>query len=118
MTDTGTRLESEVPLPSWPAVPDPQHFAVLEDVRAHVCTFPADTAMAPDVRSDTLVGASFSSVDPLPSWPYGLNPQHLAAPVEVIAHVSPLPADTAVTPEVNSDTQVGIAALSVDPLPS
>ena len=71
--------------------------------RGVVLQHPSSTAVAPVVIPDTCTGIDELTVVPFPSCPELLLPQHLTAP-DTRAQLSPLPAESAVTPEVNPDT--------------
>ena len=53
-------------------------------------------ALTPLVRPETSTGLVLSVVEPFPSWPYWLEPQHLTPPPLVSAQVCQLPAAIAV----------------------
>ena len=95
-TATGTLLPAEypeTPLPNWPLLLAPQHFAA-PDTTAHVkfefppiipAPPPTEIAVTPVVRPDTGTGIDESVVELLPNWPPPLEPQHFAAP-DTTAH--------------------------------
>ena len=77
-TLTGVSEEAPAPFPSWPAVPEPQHFAALVDSAAHVKYAPPVAEDAVEIELTTtggFGGLAFVWL-PLPSWPELLNPQH------------------------------------------
>ena len=67
--------------------------------------------MTPAVRPDTGTGALELVVEPSPSWPDPLSPQHHAAP-ERTAHEDERPPATDVTPEDSPVTSVGTSILA------
>src|SRR5947207_9218513 len=89
VTWTGTLLSggkaafgSVEPLPSWPLLLEPQHFAAPPVTIAQLWLCPAAIASTPLVRPVTWTGApAFVPVTPLPSCPVALAPQHLTAPL-------------------------------------
>jgi hypothetical protein len=117
-TLTGVALLVVDPSPSWPMLLPPQHVTPPLVVMAHVWSPPAEIAMTPEDRPDTLTGVALLVVDPSPSWPMLLPPQHFTPPLVVMAHVWSSPAETAVTPAESPDTFTGVALLVVDPSPS
>lgn len=77
---TGRTRSRELPSPSWPKRFAPQHATAPPFNSAHVCSSPALTATALPARPCTSVGAERSFVDPSPSWPNPLLPQHSTLP--------------------------------------
>lgn len=71
-------------------------------------------SLAPEVRPVTSTGVDDPVVEPLPSWPPALSPQHLTPPAEVTMHVWYAPAEMAHAP---SDTLIGVEEPVVTPLP-
>src|SRR5438034_11777678 len=102
----------------------PQHLTRPAAVSAQLWLQPPASVTTPDVRPETLTGVLAFVVVPLPSSPYVLAPQHIAAPALVTAHICPLPAAIAVTPDVRPETLTGIVTLKntfpaiSSPLPS
>src|ERR1700716_3115157 len=79
-TATGVELSVVDPSPSWPLALSPQH---LTDPglpsSAQVWLPPAAIAVAV-VIPETVTGVRLGVVDPSPSWPRALAPQHLTVP--------------------------------------
>src|SRR5262245_633191 len=94
------------PLPSWPLVFRPQHFAMPSARTAQVWKEPAViwTAFA---MPGTATGVGCGFVFPIPSWPLELSPQHLMLPHMINAHVWICPAATAMTPLDSAGTSRG-----------
>ena len=72
---TGVEALVVVPLPSWPALFQPQHFTAPPDRSAQVWETPALTATAL-VIPPTCNGVDELVVVPSPSWPESFRPQH------------------------------------------
>ena len=79
---------------------------------------PAEIAVTPLARPATSTGVPLSIVEPFPSWPPPLNPQHLTPPALVRAQVWVLPAAIAVTPMARPARSTGVALPIVEPFPS
>src|SRR5262245_29047945 len=109
-TSAGVYWFAEVPVPSWPFWPHPQHFTLPVVRTAQVWEPPAVIAATPLESPTTLTGTSLSS--PVawlsPSWPLEFEPQHFTPPVVVSAHVCESPAAMAATPLVSPDTFTGV----------
>ena len=86
-TSTGTLLATELPRPSCPLLPAPQHFTPPALVSAHMCSQPALSAITPPSRPDTSTGVLRLRLLPSPTWPEPLRPQHRTAPSSVNAQV-------------------------------
>ena len=103
----------------------PQHFAA-PDTTAHewllrlvsVPPEPAtETSVTPEDKPDTDTGVDEEVVEPFPSWPLSLAPQHFTAPATT-AHACADPTEIDVTPELSPTTDTGVKDESVVPLPS
>src|SRR4051794_16880782 len=75
-------------------------------------------AATPLVSPETSVGTSRSVVVPSPSWPARLPPQHFTPPPLVSAHVCPVAAASATTPDGRAGTATGVRRAVVVPSPS
>ena len=60
-------MKVEVPSPSSPPLPTPQHLTPPVDKIAQVCALPPETACTPLERVSTLTGTELDVVVPLPS---------------------------------------------------
>ena len=107
-----------VPLPSWPPVLMPQHFADWSGARAQTCWMPAER-LTVEVSAVTSRGVVALLVvgSPMPSSPSWLRPQHLTAPAVVRAQEWLPPAATEAA-LVRPVTDTGKLRLTVAPLPS
>src|SRR5262249_25089855 len=85
-----------------------------EDMIAQVCVKPATIAATPLVRPVTSVGTLRSTVEPSPTWPLELPPQHFTPPPLVRAHTCRSPAVIAVTPLERPVTSRGVVRLPVE----
>src|SRR3984957_11599096 len=65
-------------------------------------------AVTPVVRPVTCTGPVTLLVEPLPSSPEKLLPQHCTPPPDVRAHAKSFPADTAIAPLVRPGTGIGV----------
>ena len=81
-----------VPLPSWPKSFPPQHWTPPAPVSAQLWLPPPAMATTPLPRPTTSTGVVRCVVDPSPSWPPLLFPQHLTPPADVSAQAKPVPA--------------------------
>src|SRR6185312_7082045 len=106
-TSTGACRVVVVPSPSSPWLLSPQHLTAPAAVTTHTCIPPTEMETAPRERPTTSTGRALSTVDPSPSWPARLSPQHLTAPALVTAHVLKKPADTPTTSEDKPTTSTG-----------
>jgi len=79
-------------LPSWPDVPQPQHFTPPVPSAAQVLLSPAAIAATPDLSPVTDTGANEAVVVPLPNCRWSLLPQHLMPLAAVSTQVWLLPA--------------------------
>ena len=65
----------------------PQHSAVPPAPTAHVSLIPAETALAVVSPASTQTGTVDEVVEPSPSRPDALSPQHFIIPPPTMAHV-------------------------------
>jgi hypothetical protein len=86
-TSTGVVALFVLPVPSWPKMFHPQHFAPPAVICAQLWYLPPVTELAPDVRPTTSTGKKRSAVVPSPTWPKSLRPQHFTPPLDVTAQV-------------------------------
>jgi hypothetical protein len=68
---------------------------------------PTDTAVAPLVNPETCTGTALLVVEPFPSCPSLLEPQHSTPPPLRMAHAELLPTEIEVTEPVNPVTGTG-----------
>src|SRR5512133_3367429 len=96
-TATGTRLSPNPPFPSWPPELDPQQYA-FPITTPQEWSPPAPEPSAREAEARTYTGTrDLSAVEPMPSWPFTLDPQQRSSPPTMAQEWSP-PAATAVTP--------------------
>jgi hypothetical protein len=86
-------------------------------VSAQGTAVPTETEVTPLVRPVTCTGVAELVVvmDPFPSSPMLLSPQHMTAPLAVSAHAELLPTETEVMPLVRPVTGTGTKLLVVPP---
>ena len=86
---------------------------------AQVWKPPAAIAVTPPARPETSTGMLLLiALDPLPSWPYALLPQHLTRPAPVSAQVCWPPGAIVLTPPPRPTTLTGTARFLRAPSPS
>ena len=117
-TVVGVDLLSVEPMPSWPCLFAPQHFAVPSDVIAQVWVAPEDICVKLTLPASTCPGSSALPDVLCPSRPDSCEPQH-SAPVDVRAHAWLSPFETAdILAALGTFTRVGTLYLVVEPIPS
>ena len=79
---------------------------------------PAEIAIPPAEKPETLTGEWASVYVPSPSCPLTLFPQHVAPPLVVRAHVWMYPAEILDTPDERPETLTGVELLVLVPFPS
>ena len=109
MTGTAVNWLSVVPSPSWPEKLAPQHWAAPPVVSAQLWPTPTVIDATPVSSPKTGVGVKRLDVEPSPSWPKKLPPQHRAAPSVVTAQVLLLPMANAATPLDSPKTSTGVS---------
>ena len=75
----GKERSTMSPSPSWPALPSPQHFAVVSAKIAQVLSNPATKLITPTIEV-TSTGADLFDELPIPSCPCSLLPQQYTFP--------------------------------------
>src|SRR5262245_22399774 len=86
-TFAGDDCDTAKPSPSCPTPFSPQHLAPPPVVSAQVSNAPAAIWATPLPSPLTPTAVELGFVDPLPSWPELLSPQHFTPPPVVSAHV-------------------------------
>jgi hypothetical protein len=66
----------------------------------------------------TKTGTEEFAVEPSPSWPTSLRPQHFIVPPVRTAQACELPTPSEMAPDGMPDTSVAVVAFVVEPLPS
>src|SRR5437764_14580026 len=116
VTETGLALGVVEPSPRLPTPLEPQHFTDPVRSRAHVA-LPWAAAATPFDRPVTATAVvlhadppqSFGPVvDPVPSWPYVLSPQHFTVPPERTAQAWLNGLTVTATASVIEETSTGI----------
>src|ERR1700674_4944661 len=126
LTWTGVERQEQVPevvvpLPSWPALLEPQATTWPVEVSARLWPPPPAIALRLSAKGGwvTRTGVLLSVVLPSPSWPEALEPQARTRPAEVNARLWLAPPAIAVTnPPLGRLTWTGVLLLVVVPLPS
>jgi hypothetical protein len=116
LTATGTRLFSELLLPSWPKAFHPQHCKAPLSCSAQVLPQPVENDFAV-VKPETVTGTRLCVVELFPSWPLPFEPQHCIVPLPKSAQVCPPPAEIDIAVET-PETDAGTRLVSVLLLPS
>ena len=90
--------------------PAPQHQMLPPEVSAQAVPNPMDTAVTPLVSVETATGTALFVVEPFPSWPVALLPQHSTAPfttAQAESLAGAVPTETLVTPLPRPATAAG-----------